>query len=79
MLSENAEKLLRQLVALTLRGEHSDGWVVDRILWEAADLKPDPYYDAAEQLFENQLVERQGKDSANLKATPKGMRLVGGV
>jgi hypothetical protein len=72
-LSENEKKLLRQVVAL--RGEHSGGWVVDRILWEAADLKPDLYYDAAEQLLENQLVEREGTDFAKLKATPKGMKL----
>jgi hypothetical protein len=72
-LSEDARKLLRQLVAL--KEEDSEGWVVDRILWKAADLKPDPCYDAAEQLLENQLVERQGTDFAALKATPKGIKL----
>jgi hypothetical protein len=60
-LSENEKKLLRQVVAL--RGEHSGGWVVDRILWEAADLKPDLYYDAAEQLLENQLWRERGPTS----------------
>jgi hypothetical protein len=54
--SPEAMRLLRQVVAL---GEdHSDGWVVDRILWEAAELDYDAYVDAADQLFENQLVER---------------------
>ena len=54
--SPEAERLFRQVVAL---GEDdSAGWVVDRILWKAAKLDPDAYYDAAEELFENQLVER---------------------
>jgi len=39
-LSENAEKLLRQLVDLTLREEYSGGWVPDYILWEAAEIGP---------------------------------------
>lgn len=51
-----ANRLLRQVVAL---GEDdSDGWVVDRDLWKAAQLDPDTYYDVAKQLFEDQLVER---------------------
>ncbi len=72
-LSENAERLLRQVVALG--EEHSDGWVVDRLLWEAAELDYEAYVDAAVQLFENQLVEREGTDFAKLKATPDGVRL----
>jgi RIO-like serine/threonine protein kinase len=76
-LSENATKLLRQVVAL--RRKYSDGYIPDHILWEAANLDPDPYYDAAEQLLGNQLVKRQGKDFATLKATPKGMQLAEAV
>jgi hypothetical protein len=53
---ENAEKHFGQVVALG--EEHSDRWVVDRILWEAAKLDYEAYVDAAEHLFENQLVER---------------------
>ena len=73
-LSPEANRLLRQVVAL---GEDdSDGWVVVHDLWKAAHLDPDTYYDAAEQLFEDQHVEREGTDFAKLRATRKVMRLV---
>jgi hypothetical protein len=65
-LSPEARRLLRQVV--DLGEDDSDGWVVDRTLWEAVQLDPDTYYDAAEELFENQLVEREGTDFAKLRA-----------
>jgi hypothetical protein len=73
-LSEDARKLWRQVVALA--GEYPRGEVPDRILWEGAELNPDAYYDAAEQLVAHKLAESsQGTDFAVLKATPKGMQL----
>jgi hypothetical protein len=78
-LSENAEKLLGRAVAL--RGEYSNGYVPDRILWEAAEIGPVAYDGAAAELIANKLVETQAQtsDPATLKATPKGMRLARGV
>ena len=52
-LSENAEKLMWQVVAL--RGKHSGGWVPDRILWEAAKIGPVAYDPAAEELIKKGL------------------------
>ena len=75
--SEDAKKLLKQVVAL--RGEYSDWYVPDYILWGALKVDPDTYYDAAEELYENKFVERQGKDFAALKATRMSVRLVRGV
>ena len=77
VLSEDAKKLLKQVVAL--RGEYSDWYVPDFILWEALKVVPDTYYDAAKELYDKGLVERQGTDFAALKATPNGVRLVRGV
>ncbi len=78
-LSENATKLLRQVVAL--RRKYSDGYVPDRILWEAAKIGPAAYDGAAEELIANRLAETQSQtsDPATLKATPKGMQLARGV
>ena len=76
-LSQNAAKLLKRVV--TLGRDHQGAEVPDRMLWEAANLDPDAYYDAAEQLFEAQLVEREGSDFAKLKATVKGMRPARGL
>ncbi len=76
-LSENATKLLRQVVASGRK--YSDGYVPDRILWEAAKIGPAAYDGAAEELIANRLAESQTSDPATLKATPKGMQLARGV
>jgi hypothetical protein len=76
-LSENAEKLLRQVVAL--RGNHSGGWVPDDILWEAAEIGPLAYDDAAKELIANQLAESHTSDRATLRTTPRGIRLATGL
>jgi Mn-dependent DtxR family transcriptional regulator len=77
VLSPKADELLRQVVAL--RERYSDWYVPDYILWQALKVDPDTYYDAAKELYDKGLVERQGTDFAALKATPKGMRWVRGV
>jgi hypothetical protein len=75
-LSEDARKLLSQVVAL---GEdYLERWVPDDILWEAAKFNPDTYYDAAEELYAKNLVEREGTDFALLRATSEGMNLARG-
>jgi hypothetical protein len=76
-LSEDARKLLRQVV--DLREQHSDGYVPDDILWQAAEIGPVAYDDAAEELTARNLAESHTSDPAILRATPKGMRLAGGV
>ena len=72
-LSENATKLLRQVVAL--RRKYSDGYVPDHVLWEAAELGPAAYDNAANELVANNLAESHTSDPAVLRSTPKGMQL----
>ena len=64
-LSENAEKLLRQVAAL--KGDYPDGYVPDHVLWDALRVDPDTYYEAAEELYDKRRVERQGTDFAALR------------
>ncbi len=77
VLSEDAKKLLRQVVAL--KEQYSGGWVPDRILWEAAKLGPAAYDPAAEELIANQLAKSYSSDPATLKATSEGIKLARGV
>ena len=76
-LTENAENLLRQVVALTRK--YPSGEVPDRILWEEAKLDYEAYVEAAQQLVANELADRHTSDFATLKATPKGMKWARGV
>jgi hypothetical protein len=76
-LSEDAKKLLRQVMAL--RREYPDGYVPDHVLWEAAELDPVAYDDAAKELVANNLAEGHTSDPAVLRLRPKGMKLAGGI
>jgi hypothetical protein len=76
-LSEDAKKLLREVMAL--RREYPNGYVPDHILWEAAELDPVAYDDAAKELVANKLAEGHTSDPAVLRLRPKGTKLIGGI
>ncbi len=76
-LSEDAKKLLRQVMAL--RREYPDGYVPDHVLWKAAELEPVAYDAAAKELVANKLEEDHTTDPAVLRLRPKGTKLVGGI
>jgi hypothetical protein len=76
-LSEDAEKLLMQLVALG--GQFEDGWVLDEILLEAAEIGPVAYELAVDELIKEKLAEPKRRDRPFLRATPTGRRLAKGV